>query len=137
MTASRLDCITSANSLVEKARRHALGVIELSTRVPSMRTLVFRAMNEQFSRRQVKDMACVAIHFNSNRTFCSGSDVKAKDYGRELNRKIVLDRGNAVTTRDREITKEAGENVIGFSPRRRFRTGYDRDGLPKSHKAPL
>jgi hypothetical protein len=38
MTASRLDCITSANSLVEKARRHALGVIELNTRVPSMRS---------------------------------------------------------------------------------------------------
>ena len=75
-----------------------IGVIELhNPRALNALTFVLRAMNEQSLASQVKKtMTCVAIHSNSNRAFCSGSDVKAKDYAREFDRKIVLDRGNAV-----------------------------------------
>jgi len=80
MTTSGLDSITTANFLVEKAGRHAIGLIELNNpRALNALTLeMFRAMNEQLlAWRSQKDIACVVIHANSDRAFCAGGDVKA------------------------------------------------------------
>ena len=60
--------------------------------------------------------------------------VKQRIMGASLIGRSYSNRGHAVAARDCEITKEARENGIGFSPSRRFRYGYD-SGLLSRYKA--